>query len=382
MPGPLADVKVLDLSRILSGPFCTTLLADMGADVVKIERPPGGDLARRLGPMAGGDAAYFMSVNRGKRSAAVDIFTPEGAETLKRLAAKADVLVENYTPGTMHRAGLGFDALHASNPRLIYASISGFGQEGPYAQKPALDAVVQAMGGLMSVTGEPGGDPLRPGVSLGDSVAGLFTALAITSALHQRASTGEGQYIDMSMLDCQVTLMENAFSRYFATNEVPQRIGSRHPAAAPFQAFPTSDGHIVIALLSEDFALWQRICEAVGVPEAASDERFANNRLRVENRAALEQAFIAALAQRTTAEWMERLNAAGAPAAPVLDIGQVAADPQIALRRMIAEIPHPRLGTWRVANTPFRFSGATTGPGGPSPDLGEHTDEVLADWLG
>ena len=382
MDGPLRDVKVLDVSRILSGPFCTMLLADMGADVVKVERPPTGDLARRLGPLIGDDTSYFVSVNRGKRSVGLDIFEEGGREAFKQLAAKADVLVENYAPGTLAQLGLDYAELARENPRLIYASITGFGQEGPYAQMPALDAVVQAMGGLMSVTGELGGAPLRPGVSLGDSLAGLFAALSITTALYQRSVTGRGQYIDTAMLDCQVTLMENPLGRYFATGEVPGRIGSRHPAAAPFQTFDTTDGQVVVALLSDDPELWRGFCVAIEHPTLADDSRFSDNRARVANRAALEEVLDAAFARQTTEEWLRRLSAAHIPAGPVTDVGQLAEDPQVVSRRMIAEIPHAQLGTWRVANTPFRFSEAETGPAGPSPRLGEHTDAVLADWLG
>ncbi len=382
MNGPLRDIKVLDVSRILSGPFCTMLLADLGADVVKIERPPGGDLARRLGPLVGDDTSYFVSVNRGKRAVSLDIFDDADRETFKRLAAKADVLVENYAPGTLGRLGLGYADLASDNPRLVYASITGFGQEGPYAQLPALDAVVQAMGGLMSVTGEAGGAPLRPGVSLGDSLAGLFAALSITTALYQRSATGRGQYIDTAMLDCQVTLMENPLGRYFATGEVPGRIGSRHPAAAPFQTFDTADGQVVVALLSDDPQLWRAFCAAIARPTLADDSRFSDNRSRVANRTALEEVLDAAFAENPTEEWLRRLSAVGVPAGPVTDVGQLAVDPQVVSRGMIAEVPHTQLGTWRVANTPFRFSEAETGPAGPSPRLGEHTDAVLADWLG
>ena len=381
MVGPLAGLKVLDLSRILSGPFCTALLADLGADVVKIERPPNGDLARNLGPKIGGDAAYFMSVNRGKRSVTADVFEEDGSQLVKSLATKADIFIENYTPGTMDSVGLGFSQLEKLNQRLIYASITGFGQNGPYSKKPALDAVVQAMGGLMSVTGEQNGPPLRPGVSLGDSLAGLFTALSITSALHQRHATGKGQHIDISMLDCQVTLMENGFSRYFATNEVPQRLGSRHPSAAPFQSFATKDGHIVIALLNDDLMLWKKTCEAVELNTLGSDPRFDTNLKRVQNRTLLENEFSEALSKKPTSYWIERLENAGTPAAPVLDIAQVTTDPQIQFRKMISTIPHKRLGTWQVANSPFNFSEAETGPNGPSPDLGEHTDTVIKEWL-
>ncbi len=382
MPGPLAGVRVLDVSRILSGPFCTMLFADLGADVVKVERPPAGDVARRLGPLVGEDTSYFISVNRGKRSVDLDFFSEQGAELFRRLAERADVLVENYSPGTMARAGLAYDDLAALNPGLVYASISGFGQSGPYANLPALDAVVQGMGGLMSVTGDADTEPFRPGVSLADSLAGLFTALAVTAALYQRRASGKGQYIDMAMLDCQVTLMENPIGRYFATGETPTRIGSRHPAAAPFQTFRTADGFIVVALISEDAALWEAFCAAVETPELAADERFTGNRARVANRPVLEEVLNAAFLTRPTADWLPRLHAANIPAGPILDVAQMTSDEHLLGRGMIAEIPQPGAGQWRVANTPFAMSGAETGPAGPSPAVGEHTDQVLADWLG
>ncbi|MEX2599448.1 MAG: CaiB/BaiF CoA-transferase family protein, partial [Dehalococcoidia bacterium] len=280
---PLKGVRVLDLSQILSGPFCTMLLADMGAEVVKVERPGHGDPARRLGPLVDGDSAYFMSVNRGKQSITLDLASAEGQHAVLALALHFDVLVENFVPGTMERWGLGYPAIQERNPALVYASISGFGQDGPYAQRPALDIIVQAMGGLMSVTGEPGRPPVRPGASLGDSVAGVFAALAIVSALWERHATGQGQHIDTSMLDCQVTMMENAFSRYFATGEPPGPLGSRHPAATPFQAFAAEDGYFVVALLSEAPKAWSAFCAAIGRPDLAADKRFAGNRQRMEH---------------------------------------------------------------------------------------------------
>ena len=382
MAGTLSGIKVLDASRVLSGPFCTMLLGDLGAEVVKVESPGRGDMARRMGPLAGGDAAYFMSINRGKRSVALDIFQPRGQELFKQMARHADVVLENYVPGTMERLGLGYEALKGLNAGLVYASISGFGQDGPYASRPALDIIVQAMGGLMGVTGEPDGPPLRPGVSLGDSVAGLFAALAIVSALHMRERTGTGQYIDISMLDCQVTLMENALSRYFATGQVPEPLGSRHPAASPFQAFATADGYMVVALLTDEPQPWQRFCDSVGRPELAADSRFSDNESRVANHHLLEPVLARLFAAQPTEHWLERLQAAGVPCAPVNSIDQVVTDPQVVHRGMVAEVPHARLGIWRVANTPFRFTAAAAGPSGPSPSLGEHTEEVLREWLG
>jgi CoA:oxalate CoA-transferase len=379
---PLSGIKVLDTTRVLSGPFCTMLLSDLGAQVVKVESPGRGDMARRMGPEAGGDSAYFMSVNRGKQGVALDIFTKPGQELFRRLAQRADVVVENYVPATMARLGLDYPRLQAINPRLIYASISGFGQDGPYAQRPALDIIVQAMGGIMSVTGESDSPPQRPGASLGDSTAGLFTALAIVSALHQRQRTGTGQQIDISMLDCQVTMMENAFSRYFATGQEPGRIGSRHPAASPFQAFATSDGHLVVALLTDDTATWHGFCAAIERDDLAQNPRFGDNASRLRNHHLLEPILAELFRTLPTQHWLTRLEAAHVPCGPVNSVAQVAHDPQVAHRGMLAEIPHGSLGSWRVANTPFKLSGGHTGPQGSAPGLGEHTEAVLSEWLG
>lgn len=378
---PLAGITVLDVSNILSGPYCTMLLADLGANVIKVERPKVGDQSRRLGPQVEGDSAYFMSVNRGKKSITVDLSVETGQNLIRTLYKQVDVFVENFTPGTMKRFGLDYSALNAVNPRVIYASISGFGQEGPYALKPAFDIIVQAMGGLMSVTGQPGARPIRPGVSLGDSVAGIFAALAIVVALWERERLGHGRYLDISMLDCQVTLMENAFSRFFATGKVPSALGSRHPAAVPFQAFPTLDGYIVVAIISDDRNVWRRFCEAIDHPELAHDPRFSEPKARVENYEALVGIVESVLRREPSQEWLNRLSSQEIPCGPVNRIDAVARDPQVLQRHMIAEIPHKRLGKWPVANTPFRFDNAPSMPQGASPELGEHTDETLRELL-
>ncbi len=382
MTGPLHGVRVLDLSRVLSGPFCTMLLADLGAEVVKVEQPGRGDPARHLGPRVGEDSAYFISVNRGKQSITVDLSAEEGQRLLRNLLPRCDVLVENFIPGTVARLGLDYARVSEANPSLIYASISGFGQDGPYARRPALDIIVQAMGGMMSVTGEPGGPPLRPGASLGDSAAGTFAALAIVSALFQRRETGRGQYIDLSMLDCQITLMENGFSRYFATGEVPGPLGSRHPAAAPFQAFRAADGHFVVALLSDDPRTWSRFCVAIGRPDLAEDARFVDNAGRTNHLAELVPELEQTFQAKPLAWWIEVLTGAGVPCGPVNSVAAAAEDAQVKHRGMLVTIPHRAVGEWRVANTPFRLAGAPTGPAGSSPRLGEHTEEVLGGLLG
>ncbi len=379
--GPLHGVRVLDISRILSGPFCTMLLADLGADVVKVEQPAVGDPARNLGPQVGTDAAYFMSVNRGKKSITLNIFSEEGQRILRALVPHFDVLVENYVPGTLAGVGLDYDRVKELNPSLIYASISGFGQDGPYSQRPALDIIVQAMGGMMSVTGGQGGPPLRPGASLGDSVAGVFAGMAIVSALFHRERKGQGQYIDISMLDCQVTMMENAFARYFATDQVPGPLGSRHPAAAPFQAFQASDGHFVVALLTDREETWVRFCDAIGVRELGKDPRFLDNRSRMNNYDTLNSVLEKTFLDKPVAFWLDVLSRANLACGSVNNMSEVANDPQVRHRGMVATIPHKRLGTWRVANTPFNFANSDTGPAGPSPDLGEHTQEILAGLL-
>lgn len=384
MSGPLSDITILDVSRILSGPFCTMLLRDLGARVIKIERPGQGDIARHMGPKIGeksSDSAYFTSVNRGKESIGLDIFSEPGQKLFKQLISEVDILVENYVPGTMARYGLGYDQIKGLNPQLIYASISGYGQTGPYANLPALDIIVQAMGGLMGITGEPDGPPIRPGASLADSTAGLFTATAILAALHQRGNNGKGQHIDSAMLDCQITLMENAFSRYFATGEAPSRLGSRHPAATPFQAFQTADNYIVVALLTNEESSWQRFCEVIGLPDLGFDRRFKDNESRTNNHQELEAYLGKQFSTRSSSDWLSRFKNANIPCAPVNSIPDVVTDPQIQHRGMITNIPHSVKGSWPVANTPFRFSESDAGARGPSPKLGEHTDLILRNEL-
>lgn len=382
MKGPLQGIRVLDVSRILSGPFCSMLLSDLGAEVIKVERPGKGDPARILGPKVGEERAYFISVNRGKKSITLDIAVQEGQWIFRKMVPHFDVLIENFVPGTMARYNLDFPNLEKLNPGLVYASISGFGQDGPSAGRPALDIIVQAMGGIMSVTGEPGGAPVRPGVSLGDSTAGVFTALSIVSALWQRQSSGRGQYIDMSMLDCQVTMMENAFSRYFASGKVPGPLGSRHPEAAPFQAFRAVGGYFVVALITDDIDTWQRFCSAIGRPELGNDKRFIDNAGRIKNVDILAKTLQLVFDQQPVSHWLTVLTEANIPCGPVNDIKAVAEDPQVQYRGMMTTIPDPFAGNWRVENTPFRFSGAVTGPAGPSPRLGEHTRMVLHELLG
>ena len=398
MPGPLTGIRVLDLTRILSGPFCTMVMADLGADVIKIEQPVTGDPARGNGPFitkgddgnptaAAGQAddsfsSYFLSINRGKRSVALDLGKREGRDLLLRMAEHADVLVENFRPGTMQRFGLDYEALNARNPKLVVASISGFGQTGPYAQRPALDVIVQGMGGMLSITGEPGGGPVRPGASMGDLTAALFTTIAIQSALLERERSGEGQYIDVSMLDCQVAIMENAFMRYFALGQIPQRIGTRHPSSTPFQAFQTADGHLVIAIMGGSTDQWPLFCAAIDHPELIDDERYVTGWGRTQHYHELIPVIEDAMRERTTAEWVTILSEMGIPVGPVQNIAEVAVDPQVNERGMFVELEHPGLGGVQFTGNPIKMSRTPSGPTQFPPALGEHTDEVLGELLG
>jgi CoA:oxalate CoA-transferase len=382
-PGPLADVKVLDLTWVLSGPYASMVLCDLGAEVIKVERPPYGDVARTTGPHLNGESSYFFSVNRGKKSTLLDLKRPEGRDLFLRLVEKVDVVMENFTPGTMDGLGLGYQALSTRNPRLIYAATSGFGQTGPDRMKPALDIVVQGMGGVMSITGEEGsGRPVRPGLSLGDIAAGLFTAIGILAALHERERSGRGQLVDISMLDCQIAILENAFARYSATGVPPKAIGTRHPLSTPFQAFPTRDGHIVIALGFGTENIWGLFCALIERPELIDDPRFATPALRTKNHATLEPILNEALRQRTTAEWLSEFEPLGMPCGPLHTIPQAAAYPQVAAREMLVDVASERGNRLRIANSPIKLSRTPAGIRGGPPAVGRHTREVLASLLG
>jgi CoA:oxalate CoA-transferase len=331
--GPLDGTLVVDLTRVLAGPFCTLLLADLGARVVKVERPGRGDDARAIGPFVGGESAYFLSLNRGKESVALDLRDDADRAFFERLLARADVLVENFRPGAMERLGYGFEALHERFPRLVYAATSGFGHTGPRRGLPAYDVVVQAMGGLMSLTGSPGGEPTRVGTSIGDLAAGLFTALGVSAALLERERTGRGTKIDVAMLDCQVALLENAIARFQATGRVPGPLGSRHPSITPFEALKARDGHLVVAAGND--GLFERLCTALGRPALARDPRFASNERRTQHHEALRRELEKALAARDAADWVERLVAAGVPCGPIQDVRAVLGDAQVRARNMV-----------------------------------------------
>jgi CoA:oxalate CoA-transferase len=382
MPGPLSDVKVLDLTWVLSGPYASMVLCDLGAEVIKVERPPYGDVARTTGPHLNGESAYFFSINRGKRSMVLDLKRQAGRDLFLRLVERVDVVMENFTPGTMEGLGLGYEVLAQRNPRLVYAATSGFGQTGPDRLRPALDIVVQGMGGVMSITGEPDGPPVRPGLSLGNIAAGLFTAVGVLAALHERELSGRGQMVDVSMLDCQVAILENAFVRYSATGETPRPLGTRHPAATPFQAFPTRDGYLVLAIAFGLENAWPVFCAIMGLPQLIDDPRFETPGLRTKNHAELEPILIEAFKKRTRAEWLAEFEAVGFPCGPLNTIPEVAAHPQVRAREMLVEVESERGNRFRIANTPVKLSRTPGGIRGGPPPLGRDTREVLGSLLG
>ncbi len=352
--GPLADVTVLDLTRVLAGPYCTMVLADLGARVIKVERPGGGDDARAIGPFVKEQSAYFMSLNRGKESISLDLRDPADREIFEKLLPRADVLVENYRAGVMEKLGYGWETLHARHPRLIYAAASGFGHTGPYAGRPAYDLVAQGMGGLMSLTGQPGSEPTRVGTSIGDIAAGLFTAVGVNAALYHRQLTGEGTKIDVAMLDCQVALLENAIARYVATAQVPGPLGSRHPSITPFEAFACADGHLIIAAGND--GLFRKLCDVLARPELADDPRFCSNEERTRNADALKIAIEEALRERTRADWLAALEAAGVPCGPINDVAEVMADPQVAARNMVIRVMDEVAGEISMPGNPIKLS--------------------------
>ncbi|MDH3691828.1 MAG: CoA transferase [Gammaproteobacteria bacterium] len=374
--GPLSGATVVDLTRVLAGPYCTMVLADLGARVIKVEVPGRGDDARHFGPFINGQSAYFASLNRGKHSIALDLKAEHDRRTFEGLLTDADVLVENYRPGTMDRLGYGWSALHASYPDLIYATTSGFGQSGPYKDRAAYDMVVQGMGGLLSLTGHPGGPPTRVGTSIGDITAALFTAVGINAALYSRQLRGEGMLVDVSMLDCQVAILENAIARYFATGNVPGPLGSRHPSIAPFDAYKTGDGFIIITAGNDD--LFEKLADAIGLPELAKNHRFASNTRRVENVDLLKHELESALAKHATAHWLEVLQSAGVPCGPINNVEQVVNDQQVQGRNMVIDISDSEIGSLRAAGNPIKFSAFPDPPNrAPAPRLDADRAEIL-----
>ena len=379
MPGPLANVKVLSFGRVLAGPYAAMLLADLGAEVIKIENPGSGDMARANGPFIQDLSSYFLSVNRGKKDLSLNLRSEMGRKIVLEILPAIDILVENFRPGTMEKMGLGYESVKEVNPRLIYISISGFGHSGPYSKRPAFDMVAQAMGGAVSITGELNRPPVRVGFSIGDLGAGLFGAAAGLAALYEREKSGLGQHIDVAMLDSQVALCENACARYFATGEIPRPIGVRHPLVTPFQIFPTKTEDMVLIAFGDDD--WKKLCQAIGRKEFIEDKRFKTKADRNENHAALELVLQDIFRTKPREEWLEIFNLLGIASSPVNNIEQVVHDPQVRQRDMVLTVEHKRLGKLKVVGTPMKFSRTPCRIECGSPDLGEHTTEILAEQL-
>lgn len=388
----LAGLRVLDLSRVLAGPWATQMLADLGADVVKVERPGKGDDTRAWGPpflpeadgSDSAESAYYLCANRNKRSITIDLARPEGAALVRELAAQADVLVENFKVGDLARHGLAPADLLQQHPRLVICSITGFGQTGPWAARPGYDFVAQALGGLMSLTGvpegEPGAGPQKVGVAVTDLYTGLHATIAILAALRHRDATGQGQHIDLALLDSQLAMLANLASQTLCSGHPPRRQGNAHPSIAPYQAFSAADGHLVIAVGND--RQFEHLCQALGHPEWAQDARFASNAERVRHRPALEACLAPALAQQPRAHWLTRLEAAGVPCAPVNRVDEALALPQVAAREMVVPLPHPLAPELKVVGNPIHFSATPVQYLRPPPRLGEHSEAILSDWLG
>jgi len=397
MAGPLSHIRVLDLSRVLAGPWAGQNLADLGAEVIKVERPKVGDDSRAFGPpwvkdregRETKDSAYFTSANRGKKSITINVAKPEGQALIRALARECDVLIENYKHGDLARYGLGHDDLKSVNPRLIYCSITGFGQTGPYRERPGYDFMIQGMGGMMSITGEPdagpgeqksGGGPQRAGVPIADIITGMYASIAICAALAHRAQTGAGQHLDLALLDSQIALLAYQNTNYFSTGKAPGRIGNLHPNIVPYQPFRSSDGEVIIACGNDN--LFRKFCDAAGCSELAVDARFATNGKRVENRAEMTRLIQEIFRKKSTAEWLALLESAGVPNGPINDIAQVFEEPQVKARGVKIELEHAAAGKLPLVSSPMRFSGTPLEYRLPPPLLGEHTDEVLRNLLG
>jgi CoA:oxalate CoA-transferase len=376
----LSGIRILDLSRVLVGPYTTMILGDLGADVIKIELPGLGDDSRSFPPYANTESAYFMSLNRNKRSMTLDLKSDDGRELFLDMVRQVDVVVENFRPGTMERLGIGYDVLRIINPRLIYAAASGFGHTGPYSRRAAYDGVVQAMGGIMSITGPEGGPPTRVGTSIGDIAAGLFAAIGILAAVVYRDRTGEGQKVDVAMLDCQVALLENAISRYTVAGEVPTPIGNRHPSIAPFEPFDTAAGQLMIAVGNDK--LWCTFCKALCLEELAGDERFKTNADRIGHYGALRPLIAARLLEKTREEWRDILDEHGVPNGPINSVADVIRDPQVLARDMIVDVEHPVAGNTLLPGIPVKLDRTPGMIRRPAPLLGQHTEEILREEFG
>jgi CoA:oxalate CoA-transferase len=378
---PLENIKILDLTRVLAGPYATMLLQELGAEVIKVEIPETGDDARFFGPFKNGKSAYFLSINRGKKSISVNMKSPKGIEILLELVKKVDILTENFRPGTMEKLGLSYEKLKKINPRLIFASTSGFGQTGPDSRKPAYDMLVQAMSGMMSITGWADKPPTRVGASIGDLGAGLFTVIGILAALHHREKSGEGQLVDVAMLDCQLSLLENAIVRYQVEGKSPAPGGNQHPTITPFQVFRTKDDYLAVSVGND--AMWKTFCETINRADLFNNPKYKTNRDRTTNRNELLPELEHLFPTKTNVEWCEILEKAGLPYSPVNTIDKIIDHPQVKARNMIVETDDKSGGTIRVAGNPIKMSSIPEGPTRkPVPEIGEHNFEILSELLG
>jgi crotonobetainyl-CoA:carnitine CoA-transferase CaiB-like acyl-CoA transferase len=382
MESPLADIRVLDLSRVLAGPYCSMILGDLGADVIKVERPGVGDETRQWGPpfAASGESAYFLCVNRNKRSITIDLKKAAGIEIVKALARKSDVVLENFSPGAMDDWGIGYEALRAINPRIVYCSITGFGPDGPFCNRDGCDLTVSALGGLMGITGELDGPPVKVGASITEVTTGISAQGAICAALYAREKTGQGQRIDLSLLETQVAALANIASSYLVSGDIPRRWGTGDETTVPYQGFETRDKYVIVAV--ENDRLWTRFCEAIGRPELAEDPRFKTNPLRVKNRKECIEILAPILKTRTRDEWVNLLNDNDIPCAPINMMDEVFQNPQVLHRNMLMEMDHPKAGKIRLVGIPVKYSGSKVAVRRPPPVLGEHTGEILSEVLG
>jgi crotonobetainyl-CoA:carnitine CoA-transferase CaiB-like acyl-CoA transferase len=381
MPKPLEGLKVLDMTRVLAGPYCTMMLGDMGADVVKIERPEAGDDTRGYGPpFVNGESAYFMSVNRNKRSLTLDLKRPQGLDLLRKLLERADVLVENFRPGRLEAFGFGYEAVKEINPRLVYCSISGYGHTGPKSELPGYDLIIQGEGGIASLTGDPDGPPFKVGTSQADIVSGMMAMQGILLALLTRERTGQGQLVDVGMLDCQVALLTYQAGIYFTTGESPTRIGNRHPTISPYETFRCADGYVNLACGND--SLWQRFCEVADLSDPAQDARFRTNADRVAHADALRALLEPVMMERSAADWIDTLRSHGIPCGRIQSVKEVCDDPHVLAREMVVALEHPEAGPIQVTGVPIKLSDTPGVVEAPPPSLGQHTAEVLSDWLG
>ncbi|MDA5109177.1 CaiB/BaiF CoA-transferase family protein [Brevibacillus thermoruber] len=377
MDGALRGITVLDLTRVLAGPFCTMILGDLGADVIKVEAVGSKDDTRAWGPpFAGGESAYYLCANRNKRAITLNLKSAKGQDAFKKLAAGADVVVQNFKTGTLERLGLGYDTLKRINPQIILASITGFGQTGPYKNEPGYDYIIQAMAGLMSITGDERSGPLKVGVAIADVLTGLYAAIGILAALHERSYSGEGQQLDVSLFDAQLSALVNVASSYLTTGAVPRRLGNQHPHIVPYQVFPTRDGEMVVAVGND--AQFRKLAEALGMPELAADERYRTNADRLRHRDGLVAVISAVMKAKPTTHWRARLQAAGIPHGPINDLQAVFADPQVQARNMVVEMAHPTAGSVKLVGSPLKLSRTPVEMKRHPPLYGEHTAQVLA----